>query len=60
LAHYAPDRAELLQRAGELFNWIQAGKLKPRIDNVLALKDAAAAHRLLEGRKTAGKLVLIP
>lgn len=60
LAHYTLDRAELLQRAGELFDWIQAGMLKPRIDNVLALKDAAAAHRLLEGRKTTGKLVLIP
>jgi NADPH:quinone reductase len=60
LAHYTLDRAELLQRSGELFDWIQAGKLKPRIDNVLALKDAAAAHRLLEGRKTTGKLVLIP
>ena len=60
LAHYTLDRAELLQRCGELFDWIQAGKLKPRIDNVLALKDAAAAHRLLEGRKTTGKLVLIP
>jgi NADPH:quinone reductase len=60
LAHYTLDRAELLQRSGELFDWIQAGKLKPRIDNILALKDAAAAHRLLEGRKTTGKLVLIP
>jgi NADPH:quinone reductase len=60
LAHYTLDRAELLQRSGELFDWVQTGNLKPRIDKVLALKDAAAAHRLLEGRKTTGKLVLIP
>jgi NADPH:quinone reductase len=60
LAHYALDRAELLQRAGEIFDWIHAGKLKPRIENALALEDAAAAHRLIEGRKTTGKILLIP
>ena len=60
LAHYTLDRAELLQRAGDLFGWIQSGKLKPRIENVFPLKQAAEAQRLLESRKTTGKLVLIP
>ncbi len=60
LTHYTLDRAELLQRAGEIFDWIHAGKLKPRIENALALEDAAAAHRLIEGRKTTGKILLIP
>ena len=60
LGHYIANREELLQRAAEVFGWIQTGKLKTRISHVLPLKDAAEAHRLLEGRKTAGKVLLIP
>ena len=60
LAHYTLDRAELLERSGDLFGWIQSGKLKPRIEKVLPLKDAAEAQRQLEGRKTTGKIVLTP
>jgi len=60
LAHYTLDRAELLERSGDLFSWIQSGKLKPRIEKVIPRKDAAEAQRQLEGRKTTGKIVLIP
>jgi NADPH2:quinone reductase len=60
LAHYTLDRSELLQRAEDLFGWIQSGKLKPRIEKAWAMKEAEAAQRQLEGRKTTGKLVLIP
>ncbi len=60
LAHYTLDRAELLERSGDLFSWIQSGKLKPRIEKVIPMKDAAGAQRQLEGRKTTGKIVLIP
>ncbi|HMF48627.1 MAG TPA: quinone oxidoreductase [Candidatus Saccharimonadales bacterium] len=60
LAHYALDRAELLKRAGDLFNWIASDKLTLRIDKTFALSDAAEAHRQLEARKTTGKVVLIP
>ena len=60
LPHYILDRAELLKRAGDLFDWTASGKLKLRIDKVLPLSEAAAAHRLLEGRKTTGKIVLVP
>jgi NADPH2:quinone reductase len=60
LAHYALTRAELLQRSGDLFNWLGAGKLKLRIDKTLPLAEAAQAHRLLEGRKTTGKVILFP
>jgi NADPH2:quinone reductase len=60
LAHYAATREELLWRAGELFNWIKAGELKLRIEFTFPLADAAEAHRQLEGRKTTGKVVLIP
>ena len=58
LAHYTADRAELLGRARDLFAWLATGELSLRIDRELPLDDAAEAHRLLESRTTAGKLVL--
>jgi len=60
LAHYAIDRQELLQRAGDLFHWIASGQLKLRIDKTFPLAEAAEAHRQLEGRKTTGKVLLLP
>ena len=60
LFHYVLDRVELLQRAGDLFSWIQSGVLKPRIERVFPLRDAADAQRQLEARKTTGKVVLVP
>jgi NADPH2:quinone reductase len=60
LAHYTLDRAELLQRSGDLFNWIASGKLKLRVESAFSMVDAAEAHRQLEGRKTTGKVVLFP
>ncbi|HUI79706.1 MAG TPA: quinone oxidoreductase [Bryobacteraceae bacterium] len=60
LAHYLLTREELLWRAGDVLQWIAAGKLKLRIERTYPLANAAAAHRDLEGRKTAGKLLLIP
>jgi NADPH2:quinone reductase len=58
LPHYLLTREELLWRAGEVLNAIDAGKLRLRIDRVYPLADAASAHRDLESRKTAGKLLL--
>ena len=60
LAQYAATRDELLWRAGEVFDWIGAGRLKLRIDRTFPLAEAAEAHRQLEGRKTTGKVLLIP
>jgi len=60
LGHYAASRDELLWRAGDLFRWVREGTLKVRIDRELPLAEAAEAHRLLEGRATTGKLLLIP
>jgi NADPH2:quinone reductase len=59
LAHYVLTREELLWRAGDVLQWVLDGQLKLRIDRTYPLADAAAAHRALEGRKTAGKLLLI-
>jgi NADPH2:quinone reductase len=60
LAHYTLTRAELLERAGDVLGWVTSGKLKLSVSQILPLKDAAEAHRLLEGRKTTGKLLLVP
>jgi NADPH:quinone reductase len=60
LAHYTADRNELLWRAGEVLSWIREGRLKLRIDRELPLRDAAEVHRLLESRKTMGKVLLKP
>lgn len=60
LANYVSDPAELRWRASDLFGWIAEGRLKLRIHRVYPLRDAASAHRDLEGRKTTGKLLLAP
>jgi NADPH2:quinone reductase len=58
LGHHVATRDELLWRATDVLNWIGAGKLKLRIDRSYPLAEAAQAHRDLEGRHTAGKLLL--
>jgi NADPH2:quinone reductase len=60
LPHYTLTRTELLQRSGDLFNWIGSEKLRLRIESTFSMADAAEAHRQLEGRKTTGKVVLFP
>jgi len=58
LAHHLLTREELLWRAGDVLGWLDSGKLKLRIHRTYPLADAAQAHRDLESRKTAGKLIL--
>jgi len=58
LFNYIVTREELLGRANDLFRAIREGWLKLRIDHAFPLAQAAEAHRLLEGRKTMGKLIL--
>jgi NADPH:quinone reductase len=60
LVHYTLSRAELLDRANAVFNWTASGKLKLRIEKALPLTEAAEAHRQLGGRKTTGKVILLP
>jgi NADPH2:quinone reductase len=60
LAHHCLTREELLWRANDVLNWVAAGELKIRVDRAYPLAEAAQAHRDLEGRHTAGKLLLIP
>lgn len=60
LGNYVAERQELMQRAGDLFKWMAAGELKVRVDQAFPLDEADEAHRYLEGRKTKGKVLLIP
>jgi NADPH2:quinone reductase len=60
LASYAATREELLWRAGDVLDWAQSGSLKIRIDKVYRLAEIPQAHRDLEGRKTSGKILLLP
>jgi len=60
LAHYAATREEVDRRSGDLFGWIAAGRLDVRIGATWPLRDAADAHRALEGRDTTGKVLLVP
>jgi NADPH2:quinone reductase len=60
LGAYIATREELLARSGDVFGMMAAGKLKLRIEHTYPLAEAQRAHRDLEGRKTTGKLLLIP
>jgi len=57
---YTATREELVQRAGDVLGWIRDGTLRLRMEFEFPLKDVAEAHRALEGRKTTGKVLLIP
>jgi NADPH2:quinone reductase len=60
LHHYIATREELMHRANDVLSWIASGKLKLRISKKYPLADAQQAHRDLEGRKTTGKVLLVP
>jgi len=60
LGNYTATRQEMVGRATDLFAWIKAGELEVRIAHEYALKDAAEAHRALESRRLAGKILLVP
>jgi len=60
LVNYIATREELLSRSAAVFAMISSGKLKLRIAHTYPLAEAQRAHRDLEGRKTTGKLLLLP
>ena len=57
---FISTREELDARAAEVFGWIASGRLEVRVGARLPLSEAAEAHRLLQGRGIAGKILLIP
>lgn len=60
LWHYTETREDLLWRAESVLSWIGNGALDIRIGGSYALEDARQAHEDLQGRKTTGKLILLP
>lgn len=60
LMTYTAKRADLELSAGRLFQAVKSGAVRITVNQTMALKDAAEAHRALEGRKTTGSTVLIP
>lgn len=60
LFDYTADRKSLEWRSGDVFNWIEQGKLKLRLEHFFPLAEVQEAHRSLEGRKTTGKIILTP
>ena len=57
---YTATREELELRAGNVLRWVSEGSLKLRLEHNYPLAEAAQAHRDLEGRRTTGKVLLIP
>ncbi|MBV9556338.1 MAG: zinc-binding dehydrogenase, partial [Pseudolabrys sp.] len=60
LNHYAAKRQDLLDIAGDLFKVVGSGAVKIPVNQKYPLKDAAKAHKDLEGRDTTGSTILIP
>ena len=60
MVHYATPRSHMLAMADELFALVLAGKITGEPQRILALAEAAEAHRALESRKTTGATVLVP
>ena len=60
LVNYIATRAELVETANDLFDAVKRGWVKVQVNQTFPLKDAAEAHRALEGRKTTGSTVLLP
>lgn len=59
LHHHMEAGGELEARAADVLGWIRDGKLKLHVGLELPLREAAEAHRALEGRRTTGKVLLL-
>lgn len=57
LNDYVETREELLKRCGEVFRWVQDGKLKIKVDKVFGLEDAKKGHAYLENGEARGKIL---
>jgi NADPH2:quinone reductase len=60
LFHYVADTESLRARSSEVLDWIATGNLSLRIGATYPLAEAAEAHRALQGRRTTGKVLLVP
>ena len=60
LRDYVATREELLERANAVFGAVSDEKLTVRIEARYPLEEAPSAHKALDGRRTTGKLLLVP
>lgn len=60
LFHFTKVRADLERGSAALWGAMRSGAVRADVRQRFALKDAAEAHRALEGRKTSGATLLIP
>lgn len=60
LADYVATREELEWRARELFDAVATGRVSVRIGGTYSLAEVQRAHIDLEGRRTTGKILLLP
>ena len=60
LGTYTASREDLVATANDLFEVVASGAVKINVNHKYALKDAAQAHKDLEGRKTTGSIILLP
>lgn len=60
IGDYIADRAELVHRAGAVFDAVVGGRLEVTVADTRPLEKAADAHSALEGRRTSGKVVMVP
>ncbi len=60
LGHYTRTPEELRSRAEAVFAWVASGVLDVRVGAVYPLDEARRAHEELEGRRSTGKLLLLP
>lgn len=60
LAHYVATREELEWRAREILGAIADGSLQVEVGGRYPFDEAAAAYDALEGRRTTGKVILVP
>jgi len=60
LNNHIATREELTRRSSDVLGWIKDGKIKLRVELTFPLERAGDAHRALEGRKTTGKVLILP
>ncbi len=60
LFHHIASPEALLERAEAVLKWASSGDLKVHVSEIFPLSEASQAHRALEGRKTTGKVLLLP
>ena len=60
IMHYLANRGDLERSGAALFDVLGTGAVRPAVNHVYPLREAAEAHRALEARETTGATVLLP